>query len=65
MSGRHVHRAGTAALSFAMVAIGVALAVEAIAGADGVVSLRALLGLMFVAAGAGRLYVEIRRGRRA
>jgi len=48
-----------------MVAIGVWLAVEAIAGAGGVVSIRLLLGLMFVAAGVGRLYLEIRRGRSA
>lgn len=65
MSGRQVHRAGTAALSLAMVFIGIALAVEAIAGAGGIVSLRLLLGLMFVAAGSGRLYVEVRRDRRA
>jgi hypothetical protein len=65
MSGRQVHRTGTRALSIAMVAIGVALAVEAVAGAGGVVSVRLLLGLMFLAAGSGRLYLEVRRGGRA
>jgi len=65
MSGRQVHRTGTWVLSIAMVAIGIALAVEAIGGGGGVLSVRLLLALMFVAAGSGRIYVEVRRGRRA
>ena len=65
MSGRQAHRAGTIALSLAMVAIGLALVVEAIAGRGGVVSIRLLLGAMFVAAGSGRLYVQARRDRGA
>jgi hypothetical protein len=65
MSGRQVHRTGTLALSIAMVAIGAALAVEALAGEGGVISIRLLLGLMFLAAGIGRIYLELRRGRRA
>lgn len=62
MTGRQVHRTGTTVLSLAMVAIGIVLAVEAIGG-EGVLSARLLLGLLFVAAGSGRLYVEMRRGR--
>jgi hypothetical protein len=50
------------ALSVLMALIGVALLVEAIAGNGGVLSGRTLLGLLFLAAGAGRLYVEVRRG---
>lgn len=50
------------ALSALMAVIGVALVVEAAAGASGVLSARALLGLLFLAAGAGRMYVEMRRG---
>jgi hypothetical protein len=65
MSGRQVHRAGTAALSLAMVAIGVALAVEAVVASGGVAAMRLLLGVLFVAAGCGRLYIERRRGRGA
>jgi len=65
MSGRQVHRSGTLALSIAMVAIGVALAAEAIAGAGGVISFRLLLALLFLAAGSGRIYLELRRGRGA
>lgn len=65
MSGRQVHRTGTWVLSIAMVAIGIALAVQAVAGAGGAVSMRALLGLLFLAAGSGRIYLEVRRGGRA
>jgi hypothetical protein len=64
MTGRQVHRTGTTVLSLAMVAIGIALAVEAIGGAGGVLSGRLLLGVLFLVAGSGRLYLEIRRGRR-
>jgi hypothetical protein len=46
-----------------MVAIGIALAVEAIGGSDGVLSARLLLGVLFVAGGSGRLYVQTRRDR--
>jgi uncharacterized membrane protein YadS len=65
MSGRFIHRASTIALSVAMVAIGLALAGEAIGGAGGVVSIRLLLGVLFCAAGSGRLYVQARRDRSA
>jgi hypothetical protein len=64
MTGRQVHRTGTTVLSLAMVAIGIALAVEAIVS-EGVLSVRLLLGFLFVLAGTGRLYVEMRRGRGA
>jgi hypothetical protein len=62
MSGRQVHRAGTTVLSSAMVAIGIALAVEAVLGED-VLSARLLLGVLFVAGGSGRLYIQLRRDR--
>lgn len=62
MTGRQAHRTGTTVLSLAMVAIGIALAVEAI-GSNGVLSARLLLGLLFLAGGSGRLYLEVRRRR--
>jgi uncharacterized membrane protein HdeD (DUF308 family) len=62
ISGRQAHRTGTVALSVLMAAIGVALAVEALTS-TAAVSGRLLLGVLFLAAGAGRLYVELRRGR--
>jgi hypothetical protein len=66
MIGRRVHRSGTMVLSLLMAAIGVALIVEAVgAHAGGTISARLLLGVLFVAAGVGRLYAEVKRGRRA
>jgi hypothetical protein len=62
MNGRQAHRTSTLALSLLMVAIGVALVVQAAAG-SGVFSPRMLIGVLFVAAGCGRGYVEIRRGQ--
>ncbi len=64
MTGRQVHRAGTTVLSLAMVAIGIALAVEAVGG-EGVFSARLLLGVLFVAGGSGRLYIQARKDRSA
>jgi hypothetical protein len=64
MTGRDVHRSVTAVLSLVMVAIGVALMVQAFVGHSGVITSRLLLGILFAAAGLGRLYVEARRGRR-
>lgn len=64
MTGRQVHRAGTMVLSVLMVAIGATLTVEALAGAS-IVPGRLLLGVLFLAAGAGRLYLEHKRGRRS
>lgn len=64
MTGRQAHRIGTTVLSLAMVTIGVALVVEAIGGQGGVFSARLLLGVLFLAGGSGRLYLEIRKERR-
>jgi hypothetical protein len=65
MTGRRIHRSATVALSTLMALLGVALVVEALAGQGGLLSARTLLGLLFLAAGSGRLYIEARRGRRA
>jgi hypothetical protein len=64
MSGRDVHRGGTFLLSLLMIAIGVALTVQAVAGSGGGISPRLLLGVLFVAAGVGRIYLEVKRGSR-
>jgi hypothetical protein len=62
-AGRQAHRSGTLVLSLAMAVIGVALIVQNFSVHGSVVSPRILLGLLFLAAGGGRTYVEIRRGR--
>ncbi len=61
MNGRQVHRAGTFVLSLVMIAIGLALIVQAVGGHASALSPRLLLGVLFIAAGAGRAYVEMRR----
>ena len=50
----------TRVLSALMVVIGVAIIVRTVVAGGGALSLGLLLGLLFVAAGAGRLYAERR-----
>ncbi|HXR29183.1 MAG TPA: hypothetical protein VN772_06345 [Solirubrobacteraceae bacterium] len=65
MNGRQAHRTATFALSALMVVIGLALIVQAIVLQASVVSPRLLLGVLFIAAGAMRSYLEVRRRRGA
>jgi hypothetical protein len=65
MNGRQAHRMGTFVLSLLMMSIGLALIVQVAAGDGGVLSARLVLGVLFLAAGVGRAYVEVRRGRGA
>jgi hypothetical protein len=64
MTGQQVHRSATFVFSLVMLVIGVALIAQALDGHGGVISPRLLLGLLFIAAGGGRLYLETKRGRR-
>ncbi|HET9740095.1 MAG TPA: hypothetical protein VFP78_18405 [Solirubrobacteraceae bacterium] len=52
--------AATQVLSALMVLIGLAMIVRTLAGGGGAVALGLLLGVLFVAAGAGRLWAERR-----
>jgi hypothetical protein len=61
MTGRGVHRAGTFVLSLLMGAIGIALIAQAVGGHGSIVSPRLLLGVLFIAAGGGRLYLQARK----
>jgi hypothetical protein len=63
MNGRQAHRMSTLVLSLLMAAVGVALIIEAVSGHASTISPRLLLGVLFIAAGAGRWYVEVRRAR--
>ncbi len=54
-------RALTRLTSGLMVFIGVAILVRTIAEGGGPIALGIIFGVLFVAAGAGRLYVEMRR----
>jgi hypothetical protein len=63
MSARRAHRIATRLLSTLMAVIGLALVVEVVGAGGSAVSARLLLGVLFVAGGLGRLYVEARRQR--
>jgi hypothetical protein len=63
MNGRQAHRMGTFVLSLAMLVIGVALIAQGVTGHASSIVVHLLLGALFIAAGAGRWYVEIRRAR--
>lgn len=65
MTGRAAHNAATRVLSLLMAAIGVALIVQAAGEHGSVLSPRLLLGILFILAGVGRLYLQVRRGREA
>jgi hypothetical protein len=54
-------RTATQALSVLMVVIGVAIVARTVAEGGGAVAFGMIVGLLFVAAGAGRLYAERRR----
>jgi len=56
-----MHRAGTWVMSILMLLIGVALLVRTVLAGGGPVASGVLLGLLFIAAGAGRLYLQSRR----
>ena len=53
--------AATQVLSAAMVVIGVAILARTLAAGGGALAIGLLMGVLFIAAGAGRLYAERRR----
>jgi multisubunit Na+/H+ antiporter MnhB subunit len=60
---RQLHRSTTRVLSLAMIAIGIALVVRTIAAGGGGLALGLILGVLFVAAGAARIYLQTRQER--
>lgn len=60
---RQLHRSSTRLLSLVMLAIGVALIVRTLAAGGGGLAVGLVLGVLFVAAGAARLYLQARQGR--
>jgi len=54
---------GTFVLSIAMAVIGFALVVQGLGAHSGVSASRVLLGVLFVAAGGARSYLQLRKGR--
>jgi uncharacterized membrane protein len=60
VSGDGLHSAATRVFSVLMILIGIALIVRTVA-AGGTLAVGLLIGVLFVAVGAGRLYLERRR----
>jgi len=54
---RDIHRGATRVMSTVMVAIGVAMIIATLVRGGGALAVGLILGILFVAAGAGRLYV--------
>lgn len=54
--GRGLHRNATLVLSAAMIVIGIAMIVRTLGAGGGPLALGFVLGVLFAAAGAGRLY---------
>jgi hypothetical protein len=63
MTGRTAHRSGTILFSVLMIAIGLALIGQTLGSGTSVLSARLLLGVLFLAAGIARLYLERKRSR--
>ncbi|HVP02371.1 MAG TPA: hypothetical protein VMT10_07370 [Solirubrobacteraceae bacterium] len=57
MSGRDVHRNATTLFSVAMIVIGVALVARTLSAGGGPLSIGVIMGVLFLAAGLGRIWV--------
>ncbi len=60
---RQLHRSTTRLLSLAMIVIGVLLVVRTLAAGGGGLALGLILGVLFVAAGGARIYLQTRQER--
>jgi multisubunit Na+/H+ antiporter MnhB subunit len=57
---RQIHRSSTRVMSILMILIGIALLVRTVSAGGGALATGVLLGLLFILAGAARLYLQIR-----
>jgi uncharacterized membrane protein HdeD (DUF308 family) len=57
---RDFHRMSTRLMSILMIVIGVVLLARTLAAGGGAVAIGVILGLLFIAAGAARLYLQFR-----
>jgi hypothetical protein len=60
MSPERIYRGSVRALSLVMLGLGAAILVLTVAGGGGIVSLGVLMGIAFLAVGAGRLWLASR-----
>jgi uncharacterized membrane protein HdeD (DUF308 family) len=56
-----MYRSATTLLSILMIVIGIALLVRTVAAGGGALATGLVLGLLFLIAGAARLYLQLRR----
>ena len=61
-TGRELHRRTTTVFSVVLVLLGVAMIVRALTGGGGALAIGVVLGVLFVLAGAGRIYLARRVG---
>jgi hypothetical protein len=57
---RHLYSSSTRILSIAMIVIGIALIVRTLAAGGSAIATGIILGILFVLAGAARLYLQLR-----
>ena len=57
---RQLYSSSTRVFSIAMIVIGIVLIVRTLAAGGGAIATGVVLGLLFVLAGAGRLYLQLR-----
>jgi hypothetical protein len=60
---RDVHRGTTGLLSVTLILLGIAMIARTVANGGGPLAFGLLLGVLFIAAGLGRLYVNARLSR--
>ncbi len=60
MPRRQLHSSSTRVFSVAMIVIGIALIVRTLAAGGGAIATGIVLGILFVLAGAARLYLQLR-----
>lgn len=58
--GRQLRRASTQVMSGLMIVIGIALVVRTLIAGGGAIATGVVLGVLFIAAGIGRLYLQLR-----
>lgn len=58
--GPRIHRTSTRVMSVLMMLIGVALVIRTLSAGGGAAATGVILGVLFVAAGAARLYLQYR-----
>jgi hypothetical protein len=59
---KRLHGSATRTMSVIMIVIGIALIIRTLAAGGGAIATGVILGVLFVAAGAARLYVQLRSG---